>query len=40
MDEEKLLEDKFNNSKKEMRENNRVLKKQINDIFQVKILQL
>lgn len=29
-----MLEDKFNNSKREMRENNKVLKKQVSDIFQ------
>jgi len=34
LDEEKMLEDKFNNSKREMRENNKVLKKQVSDIFQ------
>jgi len=34
LDEEKILEDKFNNSKREMRENNKVLKKQVSDIFQ------
>jgi len=34
LDEEKILEDKFNNSKRDMRENNKVLKKQVGDIFQ------
>jgi len=36
LDEEKMLEDKFNNSKREMRDNNKVLKKQVTDLFQVK----
>ncbi len=38
LDEERLLEDRCNNSKRDMRENNKSLKKQLKDIFQVFII--
>ena len=35
LDEERMLEEKFANNKREMRDNNKLLKKQVNDVFQV-----
>lgn len=38
LDEERMLEEKFANNQREMRDNNKFLKKQVNDIFQVGII--